>query len=329
MDATQTKVKTYCNHLAIEKGLDPGGHGGSFEKAILIEIPLPWRKDIYQEVGQLPQEAFNLMAVWLQRYYETGLYNQLSLLIAPDAEYSRAGYRRVMFYTRPEGEIATFDKVEYSVPEGDLGGLLWALFEAPDDLAQYAAYRSPESDHIRDLLVCTHGTVDAACAKFGYPLYNDLRRNYASDDLRVWRVSHFGGHVFAPTLLDMPTGHFWAYVEESQGQQIVKRADEVANLRGHYRGWAGLAAGFMQAAERELWQIHGWEWLNWTKSGEVLAQDTNAEQPSWAEVRIKATEPNGTQHVYELRVEVKRHIETIVTTGDEYTYKYPQYIITR
>lgn len=327
MDAEQTTMKAYCNRLAIEKGLDPGGYAGSFDDAILIETPLPWRKDIYQQAGALPQEAINLMALWLQRYQETGAYRHRPLLIAPDDEYSRKGYRRVMFYTRAKGKIAAFDKMEYSVPEDELGALLWALFEGHEDLPRFDAFRTPQADSIRDVLVCTHGTVDAACAKFGYPLYNDLRRNYADESLRAWRVSHFGGHVFAPTLIDMPTGHYWAYVEQVQARSIVTRSGDAAAMRGHYRGWAGLDGGFLQAAERDLWQLHGWDWFNWPKQGEVLAQDDDTEHPSWAEVRIHATAPDGTRYAYDMRVEVARYVETITTTGYENTYNYPQYVV--
>jgi hypothetical protein len=328
MTIHKTSTKIYCNCLALEKGLDPGGYAGSFDDAVLIETPLPWRKDIYQQANPLPQQAVDLMALWLQRYQETGEYRHRPLLIAPDADYSRPGFRRVMFYTRAADEIAAFDKVEYSVPEGELGALLWALFKVSDDLPRFDAYRTPEADAIRDVLVCTHGTVDAACAKFGYPLYNDLRRNYADESLRAWRVSHFGGHVFAPTLLDMPTGHYWAYVEQTQAQWIVTRSGDVAALHGHYRGWAGLDGGFLQAAERELWQMYGWDWFGWAKQGEIVAQDADAEHPSWAKVRICATALDGTRYVYEMRVEVARHVETITSTGDDQTYNHPQYTVT-
>lgn len=328
MEAEQTMVKAYCNRLAIEKGLDPGGYAGSFDDAVLIEIPLPWRKDIYQQADPLPQEAIDLLALWLQQYRETGAYRHRPLLVAPDAAYSRLGYRRVMFYTRQAGAFAAFNKVEYSVPEGELGTLLWALFEARHDLPRFDIHRAPGADSIRDVLVCTHGTVDAACARFGYPLYKDLRHNYADEGLRVWRVSHFGGHVFAPTLIDMPTGHYWAYVEQAQAQQIVTRFGDMAAMRGHYRGWAGLEGGFLQAAERDLWQLHGWDWFAWAKSGETLAQDDDTEHPAWAEVRIHAVASDGTRYAYDLRVEVARYVETITTTGYENTYNYPQYIVT-
>lgn len=319
-------VKAYCNLLAIQKGLDPAGYAGDFTDAVVIETPLPWKRDLYEKAGALPQEMLDLMALWLQRYYDGQGYPHLSLLIAPEAAYSREGFRRVMFYSRQAGAFAQYDKIEYLVPQTELGALVWALYEARDELPRFEAYRTPEADHTRDLLVCTHGTVDAACAKFGYPLYNDLRKNHANEQVRVWRVSHFGGHVFAPTLMDMPTGHYWAYVEEPQAAQIVARTGDLAALRGHYRGWAGLPEGFLQAAEREMWQREGWAWFGYHKSGELVAQTSDGENPQWAQVRVHFAAPDGgVSGSYEARVEVDRKIETITTTGHPDTYQYPQY----
>jgi hypothetical protein len=329
MTTHEVLAKAYCNCLALEKGLDPGGYAADFNTLALVEMPLPWKLSMYDQAGPLPQQIFDLFALWMQRYRETGVYSQRILLVAPDPAYSVPGHRRVMFYTRPAARMSAYAKVEYAIPEAQMGALVWALFEAPEQLEAFNAFRTPEADPTRDLLVCTHGTVDAACAKFGYPLYKELRRNHADERLRVWRVSHFGGHVFAPTLMDMPTGHYWAYVEQAQAHQIVTRSGDVAAMRGHYRGWAGVKSGFVQAAERELWQRHGWDWFAWAKSGETLAQDADEEKPAWAEVRIHAVAPDGAQHTYEMRVEVSQYIETITTTGNENTYQYPQYTVTR
>ncbi len=329
IESEVTAVKAYCNVLALEKGLHPAGHAGHFEDAIIIETPLPWKKNLYHEPGSLPQEALDLLALWLKRYEEGLGYPHRPLMIAPDAAYSRLGFRRVMSYTRQPGACAQFDKVEYHVPEAELGPLVWALYEARNDLPRFESYRVPEADAIRELLVCTHGTIDAACAKFGYPLYNDLRRNFADERLRVWRVSHFGGHVFAPTMMDMPTGHYWAYVEQPQARQIVRRDGDVAALYGHYRGWAGCEYGFIQAAEGALWQQEGWAWFGYSRSGEILAQDA-AEEPQWAEVAIHFTVPGSfVPQTWHARVGVERSIETISTTGYTHTHHYPQYAVTR
>jgi hypothetical protein len=324
---TKPSTTAFCNLMAIEKGLDPAGYAGSFDDVIIFEVPLPWKRDIYQKAGALPQQAMDLLAAWLQEYYETKLYRHQALLIVHDPEYSKKGWRRVMFYTRKAGDIAEFDKVEYQIPEDELGELLWALYQAREDLPRFDVYRQPDKDHVRDLLVCTHGTVDAACAKFGHPLYKTLRKNYADQDVRVWRVSHFGGHVFAPTMMEMPTAHYWAYVEESQAQQIVSRDGDISGIKGHYRGWAGVDGGFLQSAEAELLQRHGWDWFNAPKSGEVVEQDPDPDKPEWAVVRLQATLPEGLVR-YEARVEIHHYIGTYTTTGHDHQYDYPQYTVT-
>ncbi|PJF29927.1 MAG: sucrase ferredoxin [Phototrophicales bacterium] len=324
MDAPIT-IKAYCNQLAIQKGLDPGGYAGSFDDAILIETPLPWRKDMMRQANPLPQQVIDLLMLWLMDYQQGKGYPHRPLVIAPDEAYSVAGFRRVIHYTRPQIAFGQYDKIEYLVPIAEMGALIWALYQDRDALMQFESYRQPQADAVRDILVCTHGTIDAACAKFGYPLYNMLRRHYANEQLHVWRVSHFGGHVFAPTLIDMPTGHYWAYVEDAQAHQIITRAGDVLAMRGHYRGWAGFDSGFLQSAERHLWQLHGWRWFDYVKQGEILSQDPNTQQPQWAEVRICYLSPSGESGTYEGRVEVRRYIETITTTGDSHTYHYPQY----
>ncbi|MCX6045539.1 MAG: sucrase ferredoxin [Chloroflexi bacterium] len=324
-----TAGKEYCNVLAIQSGLDPAGHAGYFEDAIVIETPLPWKHEMYDTAGALPQALIDLLALWLERYRAGQPYNHRLLMIAPDPEYSRKGYRRVMFYTRDAGPFAQYAKREYLLPKDLFGPFALALYEARHMLAQYEQYRTPETDATRDILVCTHGTVDVACAKFGYPLYRHLRNTYAAEHLRVWRVSHFGGHLFAPTLVDMPTAHYWAYVEEEQAQQIIERNAPVAALRGHYRGWSGVDYGLLQVAEREMWQREGWAWFDYLKSGEVLAQDTNEAAPQWADVQMTYRTLDGTEGIYTAHVELTHRIATKYSTEEAETHAYPQYAVTK
>jgi len=328
MSAGKPAVKAYCNVMAIEKGLDPVGYAGDFEDLLVIEIPLPWKSSMYSKAGTLPQEILDLFEVWLKNYREGKGYPHRILMVAPDTDYSRPDQRRVMYYTRQPGGFAQFDKTEYAVPIEQMGMLSWALFEAKDSLTEFERYRTPEADSVRDLMVCTHGTVDVACAKFGYPLFKHLRSKYASDSLRVWRVSHFGGHVFAPTLMDMPIGHYWAYVEEEQAAQIIQRSGDASQLRGHYRGWAGLESNFLQAAEREMWQCEGWDWFAYPKSGQVITQDdSDPDEPKWGEIQIDYTSPTH-QGVYRARVEIQKRISLLPSTDYKEEYAYPQYVVT-
>lgn len=317
-------AKAYCNCLAQERGLSPIGHADYFEDALIIETPLPWPMDMMQKAGALPQPVVDLLALWVQDYREGKGYPHRPMVVAPDPVYSQRGYRRVMFYTRPTGLFAQFNKVEYLLPTEEVGALVWSLYQDREALSQFERYRVPEAETLRDLLVCTHGTVDAACAKFGYPLYKHMRDRHNPAAERVWRVSHFGGHVFAPTMMDMPTGHYWGYVGAEQADQIMRRDGDTAALQNHYRGWAGAHDGFEQVAEYDLWQQHGWEWIHFPRQAAILAQeDTSA--PQWAEVEITYTRPDGTIEAATRSIEITRSIETITTTGNAHTYAYPQY----
>jgi hypothetical protein len=165
MAITSTKPKeetnkAYCNVLAMKHGLDPAGYAGSFDDAVLVETPLPWKREIYEKAGVLSQEMIDLLALWLERYKETGVYNHRPLMIAPDAEYSQPGHRRVIYYDLSAGPIARFEKAEFLVLEEEAGPLVWALFEARGDLSRFEQYCVPDAEAVRDILVCTHGTVD-------------------------------------------------------------------------------------------------------------------------------------------------------------------------
>lgn len=317
--------KEYCNQVAMARGLDPVGHAGDFDTAVIIEMPLPWKYNVKEQENLLPPEMVQLYDLWLQRYYDGLGYRNTALLIAPDKEYTVEGYRRVMFYTRPEGLFSHLIKVEYLVPEDKLGKLVWALYEEKDTLAEFEKYRNLAGDTIRDMLVCTHGAVDVVCGKFGYPLFKHLHDNYADETLRVWRVSHFGGHVFAPTLMDMPLGHCWAYIQEEQAQQIVGQSGDVTAMKGHYRGWSGAERGFAQVADFALWQEYGWSWFDTPKQLGIISQDDN-EEPQWAEIEVTYQLPDSADLSHaKIRVEISHTIETNPSTGKAHAYAYPQY----
>lgn len=328
MSNKPSPIKAYCNCLAQERGLAPQGHAGNFKDAVIVETPLPWKRGLMQEADPMPQQIIDLLKIWLEHYHETGEYNHRPLVVAPDPEYSCEGHRRVIFYTQPEGLFTQYEKCEFLVPENQLGGLVWAWYQERDALSNFDEYRIQKADAIRDILVCTHGTIDVACAKFGYPLYKFLRDKHANDTVRVWRVSHFGGHVFAPTFMDMPTGHYWAYLDNESAEKIIYREADVATLSNNYRGWAGVAYGFQQTAEYALWQEYGWDWFNMPRSAETLDQDSNEDNPEWADIRLRYISPEISQEkLFEARVEMSHTVSTISSTGYEKEYPYPQYRI--
>jgi hypothetical protein len=302
----------FCSMISKANGEDPIGSAGQYDRFLLIETPPPWPGAIWIEPSSMPQGVIDAFQV----AWDRGI-NFRPLAIAPDRAYSTAGFTRVLHFYRLSSCFARFIHQDYLIPSDKLSDLVMALLNYPEPLALFQPYQQ-NSDRIRDLLVCTHGNYDVACSRFGYPIYQTLRQTYARTDLRIWRCSHFGGHQFAPTLLDLPNGHYWGHLEVDKLGNLVNRQGAIAELRWFYRGWAGLAK-FEQIAEREVWIQEGWDWLSYLKWGETLAIDpSNADAPNWAEVRIHFISLNGERSgVYEARIEACGQVITMWSSGDE------------
>ena len=325
-EKTGQQGKLFCNVLAIEKGLDAAGYAGVFDTAFALEMPLPWSKALLLDPDKMPPELLQLVQVNLDMPEEARPRIR-PLFIAPDDEYSQVGYRRFISYQRTGDAIAEFAKTEYMMPEADVGKLIWALSQEPDRLPQFDPYKV-NTYGVRDIMVCTHGSVDVACAKFGFPLYRYLRDNLTDEYVRVWRVNHFGGHVFAPTLMDMPKGDYWGFIDEDDARLIVEREGDLTTLHKKYRGWAGLPYGFAQAMERDILMREGWQWQAYHKQADILEQDTANDHPEWMTVRIAYRSTDGLiSGAYEGRVTIGERINTIGSTDTDEAYSYPQYSV--
>lgn len=305
----------FCSIVSKSNGEDPIGTAYPCDTWLIMEVPLPWTEERFLEDCVLHQ-IHDLLHEFDDQEVKLN-----PMAIAPDPEYSIPGFVRVFHYQRPVNGFAQFDKQEFLVPETQLFELANTLLKQPNQLYRFEAFRQP-TNYRREIMVCTHGNVDVACARFGYPIYQTLRQEYAAKSngqLRVWRCSHFGGHQFAPTLVDLPTGHFWGHLEPNVLDILVQREQPVTALRQFYRGWSGLTK-FEQIVEREIWMQKGWEWLNYSKYGQVLAQDSSNKEwdADWAEIRLNFTSPDGeVQGAYEARVEVCDHVMTAINSGNE------------
>jgi len=305
----------FCSVISKSNGEDPIGSAETYEHWLAMEMELPWSEKRLEE-NSLIAKAIALISEKI----ESGV-NIRGQLIAPDREYSQPGYTRLFYYRRPTNMFATFEKHEFIVPNADVESLAIALIETiphpPERLTDWQQYRQ-ESSQIRELMVCTDGSVDLACGKFGSPIYQQLRSEYAGKQIRVWRINHFGGHQFAPTLLDWPSGQCWGHLSPEVLNLLVWRNGSVRELRPFYRGWGGLTQ-FEQIVEREIWMREGWQWLNYYKAGQVLAIDEANED--WAKVRINFLNPDGSiKGAYEAKVEVNGSVVmTAWNSGTEQT----------
>ncbi len=301
-------------------GEDPAGTGGPFDALLALQIAPPWRRDV-TESTPLPGEVRDAVA----DLRADGCVDKVVGLV-PDEEYSRDGRLRALLWRRPaDGPFAQYEKHEYLVPEAELAALVRALAD-PRELRRFREYR--EETSARDVLVCTHGSRDVCCGKFGYSVYRFLRsRHAAPGGLRVWRTSHLGGHRFAPTLLELPEGRYWGHLEIGTAEDLATHARPPADLVRSYRGWAGLGSAFEQVAERDILAREGWAWTAYAKTGEALRA---GEDGAWAEVRIAYESPDGrSTGAYEALVEANGTVMTLASSGTDPLEEAVQYRVSR
>ncbi len=318
--------RAFCNCMAWVKGMDPVGHATPIERLLALEVALPWKRTA---LDSLPEALHPVVerAKGMGGHLLHAMGLSSFLFIAPDRRETANNRRRALVWERPSTPFARFTRREYLLPEQTLTDFGEAMCFRPEELPQFDCYLAHEEPSQQDFLVCTHGSRDAACGQFGYRLYDRLTQLTASNpQVRIWRSSHFGGHVFAPTMIELPAGIFWGNLYEDRAEQVVERRGEVAQLRLHYRGWTGAARGFAQAAEREMLMCEGWNWLETPRTVQVTAQDP-ADPPAWAEVQIAYDKGDGHQHLYTAHVAMSHHVETIASTGQTTPHAFAQYVV--
>ena len=171
------------------------------------------------------------------------------------------------------------------MPSESTALLVEQLVSSSPDTAPFERFREDTSD-TRDIFVCTHGSHDPCCGTLGYPVYDQLRNNYArrpGSTLRVFRVSHLGGHRFAPNMVDMPEGRNWVRLGVDDLDALLFRTQPPSKLRPFHRGWIGLDTPQEQHVEQEALMREGWEWTGLARSGTVLEAGANGKP---AKVRV-------------------------------------------
>jgi hypothetical protein len=95
--------------------------------------------------------------------------------------------------------------------------------------------------------VCTHGTHDLCCARYGNRIYSELRAVTGN----VWHISHIGGCRFAPNVVCLPHGVVYGRVEPADCAAIVSTYNDSTLFPAKLRGRSCYARP-IQAAERFL-----------------------------------------------------------------------------
>lgn len=246
-----------CSLWARTQSLDPAGTAGSYDGYLLLDLPLPWPRD----VSEIPEVAAlgDLLG-------GTGLRVQATI--------PSGSSRTAVLYTRPERGRWTGSLSGKAAPiEGDLAETVGRLLGGDG---------KPVGG--RDLLVCGHGRRDVCCGSSGTDLAMELARGALPPDVRLHRTSHTGGHRFAPTFLVLPESTLWAFADVELVQRVLDRRGDATDVADRYRGCSAIEGDRVQAVEREVLREVGWDLLSSERSGREL---------EGARVRFEASAPSG------------------------------------
>lgn len=287
-----------CSGFARAEGLDPVGTAGSYHGYVVLEVPLPWPREITEHPALAPAAA---------AMKRCGL--RLQGVVPPAGR--APDERHLMAFLRAEGPFDRYRSFAWSVPaEGvadALAGLAAAAVAGGHDVARGAPAAGPalpvgSGDEVgRHVLVCTHGTRDTCCGAQGTRLATVLPGLGAG--VHVWRTSHTGGHRFAPTAVLLPEGTAWAYLDLDTLVGISDRTLDLGEAARRFRGCTGLDQPEVQAVEREALLTVGWSWLDHRRDGAVVEGGEG-----WARVRLQGDGPDGSTLAFEGTVEVARQV---------------------
>jgi len=307
-------------------GADPIGSAGAYDGFLVCDVGLPWASEV---TAQSPlQEMISGPAGSV-----VGGNGDKWRVIArvPAPERAADGLRRITEHRVRRCEVdglamrGPFVSREWIVaPERviPLGRAILGLGQLdgqpPVDPAELNDHVEPAT---MQLAMCTHGSRDTCCGGVGTHLYEALAGTFARSGatVRRERISHTGGHRFAPTAITFPDGYAWAHLDEATCELIVSRAEPPERCAEHCRGSSFLAGAPAQAADRAALVAVGWDWADAARGVQLAAFDRSTMSTT---VRISGLLPDGQVRSFDVTSAPDRHIPSPTCGGiDRPEYK--------
>ncbi len=316
--AQRSAKNQLCSIYSRAVGEDPAGSAPSWQRCLVLELPKPWKEEV-TDSAHFPSQVSDALA----EAEAAGRPVRLQC-VTPDPEYTAEGHTRIMLFYRDASPASAFSKIDYAVPNDLAVELATAIIENSHALRKFDQYRD-DTEGVREILVCTHGSRDTCCASFGIPIYQLLRHEYGPNMdglMRVWRSSHLGGHRLAPNLVDLPDGRNWVRPDASQLDALVHRRGDASEVHALYRGLTRLNTPFEQAAEGAVFMREGWGWTGRQVSTRIV--DSSESQ---ALVRVEAKDGDRTI-AYDVTVAVSGKVQTVACLTGENKDIEEQYTVT-
>jgi hypothetical protein len=220
-----------CADAARVRGERIAASAVRYHRFLLLEVPGPWGKSALDD-----------------RHMDAAVAGQLTRAAAATGTH-------VLLIRRPGrhpafGSDAGQRVMAWAFADTSPGAerVLWGAWRDPADLLNLDLTASIPGEanaaaSQRLALVCTNGKRDQCCALRGRPVAAAL----AAAGWDTWECSHLGGHRFAATLMVLPTGDMFGWLDAASAPDVLRRFDGGELDLSHHRGRAGQPA-HVQAA---------------------------------------------------------------------------------
>lgn len=305
LTALSSPIKTdmkpsFCAIANQQIGEDLIGTAGHYQTYVLIECPTPWDAKVFKSKN-LPADLRNYVKALKAK-------QSVQFLAINRGKATKSSAVTILVYERivPSGSVATDNAAGRKANSQTLENYRGYEFQL-DDITQVVDCLEAhwQGDRIgkpitqQDILICTHGMRDKCCARFGQPFFREASRSAEQGNLpntRIWKVSHIGGHRFAPTAISLPDGRYYGRLTLAALQAIVTRSGPIQQLSTVYRGW-GLLPEPVQILERQLMLEYGWSWFDHAMTYRVLTDRTLTDATQ------TTNEKSSSKHLRQLLVE--------------------------
>ncbi len=302
----------FCSDSSRQAGEDIIGSATNHQTYILIECPTPWAAEVFHS-RWVPENLRILVMEITQAKVPIRF-----LLMSNDSSH-KVESTTLLIYHRKEELGHRYRKQEWKLENIEQAAKLirnWLWGEFCDNQVKATA--------TRDILVCTHGSYDKCCAKYGNPFYYQATTTISElglNNIRVWKSSHFGGHRFAPTAIDLPEGRYYGVLDPKSFKSILTRTGDIECLKKVYRGW-GILPYPLQTMERELLLHYGWDWFDYKVAGRIIEQNSDA---SKIHGELSFEKPDGSIHTYQ-GILIKDETKTLHLKGSCHASKKSEFV---
>ncbi|GAB4286965.1 MAG: hypothetical protein Fur0025_19990 [Oscillatoriaceae cyanobacterium] len=257
----------FCTELSQKAGEDLIGTADNARIYVFIQCPPPWQRQIIDS----PHIPAAVKADYLQLLSELQS-SQITLRFGFIHHLAADNHIRVLIFRQPTGFASRYHPQEFH-----LSNLTEVIPLLRSCLLEHHPSILPIDIPNRHIFICTHGSYDKCCARYGNIFYRqavEIVKNLDLHHIRIWQCTHFGGHRFAPTAIDFPQGRFYGRLTPESFRQILTQTGDIQELIKVYRGWAILPQP-AQIVERELIKQFGWDWFNYQVQYQVIASTDN------------------------------------------------------